>query len=131
MSIRLNVLALLFTLVACTDSSTPAPSDPLPDASEQPEPPDAPPVEESCSHCGGVTDPATFDPANLCEESQPLFDAVIGCVCGVPDQQAGKCFAECGATVCDPANGGPPDEACMGCIAVQCGPETGACLNDL
>ena len=129
MSFRHLCLSLLFAVIACTDSST-TPSDPTPDASVEPEPPDAPPVEESCSKCGDITDPDTFDPANLCEESQPLFDTVIACVCGIPDQQPGKCLDECAATVCNP-DGAQPDDACANCIAVQCGPETGACLNDV
>jgi hypothetical protein len=121
MSIRLFVFSFVLAVTACTESTT-TPSTPAPDAGET--------QNQQCSKCGEITNPDVFDPANLCEASQPLFDNVIACVCGVPDQQPGKCLAECGATVCNPA-GGQPDDACGNCIAAQCGPETGACLNDV
>jgi hypothetical protein len=123
MSIRFTLISILFA-AACTSDTTPAPIDTMPEAGDEL-------PAETCSKCSGIQMPDTFDPANLCEASQPLFDAVTACVCGIPEQQQGKCLEECAATICNPDGGGQPDDPCANCVAVQCGPETGACLNDV
>ena len=127
MSIRHLLCSVLF-VAACASDSTTTP-EPTPDAAAE-TPPEPPAPVEECSKCGGIAMPDTFDPANLCEASQPLFDAVGACACGIPMQAPGKCAAECAATACNP-DGGQPDDACGNCLAQMCGPEVGACLNDV
>jgi hypothetical protein len=82
-----------------------------------------------CFHCGDImTMPDEFDPANLCEESQPLFEALFACLCGTPEDPASaSCGEECGDNACAGMN---PSDACGNCAALDCGPETGMCLND-
>jgi hypothetical protein len=127
-AIALTSLALA-VVAACSDDpiTTPPDAPPAGEPDAPPPPPDAPP--ETCFHCGAVATDPDFDPDLLCEPSKPLFEALIVCICGIPEQQAGKCLTECADTVCNP-NGGPPSQACADCVGIQCGPETGACFND-
>lgn len=133
-----GLAALAWLLAGCggSDSSDDGgDDDPSPDAGgqvvdsgpdETVDPPDGAPL---CFHCGDImTMPDEFDPDVLCEESQPLFEALFACLCGTPeDPGAAACAEPCGDNACAGAN---PSGDCGNCAAIECGPETGMCLND-
>jgi hypothetical protein len=126
-----GLLALACLLASCGDSDS-GNDDPPPDAGGQvdsgpDETEDAPDGAPLCFHCGDImTMPDEFDPDVLCEESQPLFEALFACLCGTPEDP-GVCGEPCADNACAGAN---PSDDCGNCAALECGPETGMCLND-
>jgi hypothetical protein len=134
---RLALPALMWVTVACSGDSGDEAGDSGDDQADAGEvaddPPDAggdevtPDAAPACSHCGDIVNmPDEFDPDNLCDGSQPLFDALFACLCGTPEEP-GACAEECSDNACA---GTDPSDACGNCAAIDCGPETGMCLND-
>ena len=109
-----------------TDARVVIPDSGVPDDSSVPEDVDT----RTCSHCGDFqTMPGEFDPGNLCEESQPLFNAVAACACGTPDEpQLARCGDVCGDNFCA---GSAASTDCANCIGGDlCAPMLFYCFND-
>ncbi len=85
---------------------------------------DDPPVCDT--PCVGCADFITLvDPSlPLCPGSQPIYDALFGCLC------AGPCAVSCSASFCV---GSDPAESCITCANdfMGCSNELGACGNDI
>ncbi len=71
-----------------------------------------------CKSCEGAL---LGDPGPLCPASEPLFAALIGCVCD--NFCVSECAGECGM--------GPTTPGCDMCVSSECTTELDNCLEDI